>query len=831
MPKDGDEDESGHNYYFDSIADMVRLQRQIANIKPGEASGLPSWTDGTCSRHELISMKFDMWVALPENVTRALHTYSQLNYNHALREVTALEDLHDWRNHYPGLESIVMDETGDCDIVLLRTSFSLMNTFPPHSSKLGLVVELDFRHVNGENFKALSQFSAWKCVNSMFQAGYLFRKTEHKSCKVPEIGVVKPFFEADWWAGQFTRLTDKRKSAEEQGDENAVLAADDFSRNFLQTLTMMQEIFAMTPNREDGYEPPPKRMAVLLWTFSQAQPGHRGITTWQKLITPPNRNTVTTPEPADNVHVFDRAVDSSTTDDFDTHMETVSFSQNTQIPSPSTYAPTTFQTGLTPLQHFNSDTAQHIDFSTFGSTGFTPSAANHYDLSNENFPTPSMLVEESSMMASQDAIDEHVVLAFDANGQGRDEHAPFQAEEHTTYNEHYDDDHAAYSRDASRHRPLAKFDMSTHMLLQAQLQDHSMNEKPDTDVATDFIVDNLDTMVEAEDALSNFNTPAITDSQVSFAGHMDYLGLQDEAMSEALISATMIMDPIASQNEITAMIPVQTAVTGGAQEQHPVVFHSPRIQRPRLLAHHSFAGVLTGHAMHSDGKRLVSANNIQDGRDSSGNNLGMANANDNLVFDTPVRNDFARLIEHMQQQQQNDQNGRFTYDEIRNQTYLPLEENLSLIAEQIYYAHDPGRPRSQPLPTQSHSHSNASSDLQLNLQAVAEFDLMEDRQQKQQEHEHEHEQPEFTIVEGYTEAEAEVAVGGRDISEPRLELETEQEEERVKTLESRQEVGSRSHSHSHSLSYGGGNEDDHDESRAKDNNQDESHRDDEYMYE
>lgn len=798
VPKEGEEDESGHNYYFDSIADMVRLQRQIANIKPGEASGLPSWTDGTCSRHELVSMKFDMWVALPENVTKALHTYSQLNYNHALHELTALEDLHNWRNHYPGLESIVMDDSGDCDIILLRTSFSLMNTFPPQSSKLGLVVELDFRHQNGENFKALSQFSAWRCVNSMFQAGYLFRKTEHKNCKVPEVGVVKPFFEADWWAGQFTRLTDKRRSAEEQGGETAVAAADDFSKNFLQTLTMMQEVFAVNPKREEGYESPPKRMAVLLWTFSQARQGHRGITTWQKLIAPPNRNSVTTPEPTDSMHISDGAMDIDPNDDFDTNMETVSFNQSMQMPSPSTYQPTSYHTGLTPLQDFNSDPAQHIDFSTFGSTGFTPSAANHYHLSNTGFATTSTLAGESSVVPSQDTVDDHAALRFNADDQrhGEDEH--IHLDEQPTYNDQYDDN-AAYLQGQDRHQPLAKFDMTTHMLLQAQLRDNNLNESFSTDimddtqhVATSFMVDNLDTMIDADDVLSNVNTPTITDSQVSFAGHMDHLGLHDEAMNQALISTSMTMNsvhnPLASQIDNTNMTAaVSTAMMTDVEEQHPVVFHSPRIQRPRLLAHHSFAGTLTKHPIYTDSNHHSLTLNNTSNSESLSNNPVTAATNDDLIFDTPVRNDFAKLMAHMQQQQEQQQEQQQQYDQnshthrmhmhtqTHTQTYLPHENNISLLAEQIYYANELGRPRSQPLPC--HTEFARAADLHPNLDHRSNMkvaaglvsDLMGD------EHEHEHEQPEqeyehneFTIVEGYAEAGVETA------NRAEIELETEQ---------------------------------------------------------
>ena len=179
-----------------------------------------------------------------------------------------------------------------------------MVDFPPPACKLGINLELDFRHPRA-NMKALSELHDWKwiCVTRMYEHGKCFQQTQHhcdlKSQKM-EIGKAAPSFESKYWAEKFVNLIEKKRGAEESGNESAISAANEKSRNFFSGLSAMQELVAYAPHEvsmlETQSKPPQgRRIAILLWKFSQAQVGHVGITTWQRLIPPPHRNTMNSP--------------------------------------------------------------------------------------------------------------------------------------------------------------------------------------------------------------------------------------------------------------------------------------------------------------------------------------------------------------------------------------------------------------------------------------------------------------------------------------------------------------------------------------------------------
>jgi hypothetical protein len=280
-------------------------------------------------KHCIAKLSFVMWVSppnpVPGQMTDQLHRYTEVQCCDSSSQPAPLENTKNWRVSFPHLLSIVENASVSqrCDVILLEASFRLMPDFPPPSCKLGINLELDFRHPMA-NMKALSEIHGWKwiCVTRMYEHGKCFQQTHHH-CDLTrqkmEIGKVAPSFESKYWAEKFVNLIEKKRGAEESGNEGAVSAANEKSRNFFSGLSVMQELVAYSPDEVPLLEahsksPEGKRMAILLWKFSQAQAGHVGITTWQKLIPPPHRNNVNSPPSAQDVALPTLLMDSMVED-------------------------------------------------------------------------------------------------------------------------------------------------------------------------------------------------------------------------------------------------------------------------------------------------------------------------------------------------------------------------------------------------------------------------------------------------------------------------------------------------------------------------------------
>ena len=239
-------------------------------------------------------------------MTDQLHRYTVIQCCDSSSQSAPLESTKNWRMSFPHLASIAEHTSLSqcCDVILLEASFRLMQDFPPPSCKLGINLELDFRHPMA-NMKALNELHGWKwiCITRLYEHGNCFQQTQHH-CDLKkqrmEIGKVAPSFESKYWAEKFVNLIEKKRGAEESGNEATISVANEKSRNFFSGLSAMQELVAYAPHEvpllETESKPPQgKRMAILLWKFSQAQVGHVGITSWQRLVPPPHRNSMNSP--------------------------------------------------------------------------------------------------------------------------------------------------------------------------------------------------------------------------------------------------------------------------------------------------------------------------------------------------------------------------------------------------------------------------------------------------------------------------------------------------------------------------------------------------------
>ncbi|RMZ76391.1 hypothetical protein DV737_g4864, partial [Chaetothyriales sp. CBS 132003] len=296
---------SPHKYYSDSIERMVRDQRSGEVVTSygcnGGSAFSPSYEctsdGGFVENHHVTRLSFAMWVSLPDQMDQALHTYTRVQSSDSILGHMPLENVENWRSSFPSLQDIFdhsWTPTEECDIILLEASIELMGDFPPKFSKLGIALELDFRHPSNNNGAALANLARWTCLTQIFQNSRLDQRLSHQECDVAEVGKVKPFFESKWWAATFTQLTEKRKVAENlRSNAAAVGAANEARRNFFRGLTVTQEISAEiiegTPSDAvctSTQTRRRKRMAILLWRFSEAPSNFVGVTTWQKVMVP-----------------------------------------------------------------------------------------------------------------------------------------------------------------------------------------------------------------------------------------------------------------------------------------------------------------------------------------------------------------------------------------------------------------------------------------------------------------------------------------------------------------------------------------------------------------
>ncbi|RMZ78381.1 hypothetical protein DV738_g3947, partial [Chaetothyriales sp. CBS 135597] len=293
---------ASHKYYSSSSQRVGRDQRTGSEASTygynDTSKSSPSYKcnseGGFPDDHRVGRLSFAMWVSLPGQMDQALHTYTRVQSSDSTPAPIALSNVTNWRTLFPSFSHIIdtnWTSAEQCDVILLDASIELMDDFPPKFSNLGIALELDFRHPSNSNGGSLANLTRWTCVTQIFQNGQLNQRFSRLECQVAEVGKVKPFFESKWWAAVFTQLTEKRKRAESLRGNSDPSAGNKTTKNFFRGLTVTQEISAEVIDStlsSDGYTTqsrPKKRMAILLWKFSEAPSGFFvGVTTWQKVM-------------------------------------------------------------------------------------------------------------------------------------------------------------------------------------------------------------------------------------------------------------------------------------------------------------------------------------------------------------------------------------------------------------------------------------------------------------------------------------------------------------------------------------------------------------------
>lgn len=496
-----------HQYYGNSVQDLVR--RKYHGVHPDYAR--PHYSDGHIpppaftlgsnvghvEKHLVNKLNFLMWVSpphpTPDEIKKQIHRYTEVQCHHLSSQPIPLESSRNWRVSFPHLVPIVdhLAFSQDCDIILVEASFRLMPDFPPPSCKLGINLELDFRHPTNANMKALGELHhwTWVCVTRMYENGRCFRESrQHCDLRKQklDVGTVAPSFESAYWATKFVKLIEKKRGAEESGNPSAISAADEASRKFFSGLTGMQELVAYTPHETSllgtqAKQPKGKRMVILLWKFSQVQSDFVGTTTWKRLVPPPPRVTLNSPPatqdlalPAltmdtmvedmrddpnltsykeahsqqgqqDSYHFYDTGLDEDTGlmchDEYDMEFKDEDMAaldaMQTSFGMPSSHREL-ISSSLQDLEHFPFQYQHGMDI---GEEPTHAGSSNLFEMHEDLHP--SHLHASSSLHISQGL-----------------HHQPDTSEESST-------------RDENR-QPLNAFDHNTHRVLQAQLEQHNV---------------------------------------------------------------------------------------------------------------------------------------------------------------------------------------------------------------------------------------------------------------------------------------------------------------------------------------------------------------------
>ena len=524
-------------------------------------------------------LSFEMWVSLPNQMDQALHIYSRLQSSNAASIPMQLDDVKNWRSCFPSLRPIVDNWSlaDGCDIILLEASFRLMSDFPPKFSKLGISLELDFLHSSNNNGGSLAALHDWSCRTYMYRNGRLVKEVSHDDCHVAGVGKIKPFFESKWWASTFTQHTERRKMAEDSKNDAAIALANDHSRNFFRGLTVMQEISAQPSKVQSSHRiwtdhpPPQKRMAILLWKFSQAPDDFVGTTTWQKVLPPSERFLLNRLAPLTDLNesalTLDSIMGSSDGDNI--------FSIN------NAFMPTGNQQQDNLFHQESSGSQYQDDFMDYrvgsmasfedATFGLQTSQTNLDNDMNVVFDMQSHCISQLQSQASLPTTNffELPQLPTGIPGHKNSIHSMSQQD---SLNEH---DGQIY------YQPLAKFDMSTHKILQAQL---GTDDDPN--------------LTEAEQHVGE--SPSSTTEQAAAQQFSAYLDEDDEALRAALLAAS-------AMNEMGNPQPGhQPPMSSDLHKDplyiassHPFASPSTLAVRPPLHTHHSFAGTSNIAADHS----------------------------------------------------------------------------------------------------------------------------------------------------------------------------------------------------------------------------------------
>lgn len=231
--------------------------------------------------------QFDFEMFVENKSKERYHTYTCIQSDIGSTS-RALHDVANWRDSYPRLASDYLDNRSDGELILVESNLDLLRDYPPSGSKLGNHSSIQINRG--------AKYSEWQSRTFLYEHGVQVTGERNNidwddqpvpldAVDIDSTNATKIVLRlsCSWWASNvFSKILNDARRAQSQGDAYAIQQAEEAGRQFLEGMSMMQEISAW-PGRDTNS---PQTIAILLWKFRQTRNQEAATTTWRKLTLP-----------------------------------------------------------------------------------------------------------------------------------------------------------------------------------------------------------------------------------------------------------------------------------------------------------------------------------------------------------------------------------------------------------------------------------------------------------------------------------------------------------------------------------------------------------------
>ncbi|KAL8811670.1 MAG: hypothetical protein Q9200_001606 [Gallowayella weberi] len=241
-------------------------------------------------------IEFEMFILSPTQEQTHRYTSHQTEIGAAPQ---ALEEISDWRVSFPLLEDYHVRSQLDSDIILIKSNIDLLNDYPEPKSTLSIRFRVNISGATGNDqwfiktnyYKNNGQpvdMDKFCEKNNLSKTSSWDTPTVLRTPGNPSIQLEIPL-QSKWWVQLFTNMAARKYGRSH--DPYLLQQEEDWSRRYLQEMSIMQELRVRSENAGAST----KRVAIILWKFSQSPHGEAATTTWRKLKPPPQRFKVNSP--------------------------------------------------------------------------------------------------------------------------------------------------------------------------------------------------------------------------------------------------------------------------------------------------------------------------------------------------------------------------------------------------------------------------------------------------------------------------------------------------------------------------------------------------------
>lgn len=210
-----------------------------------------------------------------------------------------LDSIPNWRSKFPQLTQAYNTNDLNCDLIHVDVTLQLREGRMPEGSELLGSFVLHVPCLNDSDLRA-----TWRCKSSLYKPRDLHGSPEADPLYLGRDGIVSVEaynpgvgsnmripFPANPWAHALVKLAEMEAQfheAQQIGQPGPLISA----RRYIEQIAMYQEVFSSpTP---DG---PPRRRAIVLWTFQKSRAGEKGQASWRYLDSSPQRQSIIEPHP------------------------------------------------------------------------------------------------------------------------------------------------------------------------------------------------------------------------------------------------------------------------------------------------------------------------------------------------------------------------------------------------------------------------------------------------------------------------------------------------------------------------------------------------------